>query len=215
VENQLNNPCGFTNRDQTITAYLRNELSEKDEVQFEQHYMGCEDCRLELRIRKQMFQVSDEIPIATESYEQQPNESNVSWYRGFGWAAAILLMGAIGIMQFFATPTAVDYTAQMEPNTFMEQLTQQKWRSISIDKVSPANGDTLTEALEFNWEFPGNQPVQFELFSNEPNMIFSKKIEKSSFLLNPTEQNLLPGRYYWKLIYSESPVYIGSFVYLP
>lgn len=98
------------------------------------------------------------------------------------------------------------------PFPLYEQLCSQAFRSISNGRYSPANGDTLHGHGTFSWT--GGSPSQqfdFSLYGNKGQKIERATVAGDHYVLT---QELLPGRYYWKLAQDGELLFAGKFFVL-
>jgi anti-sigma factor RsiW len=99
--------CGYTGRDETIVAYLYNEIDPAERRLFQQHLLTCTTCRDEVAafktVQKQLARWDPPLPASISNREINPQstirnpQSRSSWWRAVpAWAqvaAALLFFG--------------------------------------------------------------------------------------------------------------------------
>ena len=98
--------CGYTDRDETIVAYLYNDIDPAERRVFQQHLLTCTTCRDEIAafktVQKQLARWDPPLPASISNRELNPQSANRNpqsspWWREIpAWvqvAAALLFLG--------------------------------------------------------------------------------------------------------------------------
>lgn len=90
----------------------------------------------------------------------------------------------------------------------MEDLVQTGFRSISVDVITPLNGDVVTVPIRFQWKSAGEK-LTLKILTNRERTVMSQAVTGDEYTV---QKKLAPGLYYWKLETKKELVYTGKFL---
>ena len=100
--------CKLENREDLVSQYLMNELSDEESLKFEEHYFKCENCFKELKSAEDALNIiAEEGSAAFEKIKTQSAKSNLSFIPsfsfpvkiGFTFAALVVFFGLYFILK--------------------------------------------------------------------------------------------------------------------
>lgn len=97
---------------------------------------------------------------------------------------------------------------RVNPN--LESMIGTRYRSVSVQVLSPRDNTTLTvgDDIAFEWKLTTPGPVTFKVLDNRNREACRYEVRDGRFTLN---ERLGPGLYYWKLEDHQDLLYIGKF----
>ncbi len=100
------------------------------------------------------------------------------------------------------------FAMNFEPSPNLEDLVQTQFRSISIEVISPVNGDIVQTPVTFRWK-RYEKRVTIKILSNKELTLVSSTLSGDSFT---SPKKFAPGLYYWKLETTEELLFVGKFL---
>lgn len=102
------------------------------------------------------------------------------------------------------TPLLAD-NFDISPN--LEDLVETEFRSVSIDVITPANGDVVQTPVRFAWK-NSDGAMTLKVLTNKELTVIKTTVSGNSYTVN---KKLAPGLYYWKLETKKELAYVGKF----
>jgi hypothetical protein len=94
----------------------------------------------------------------------------------------------------------------ISPN--LENLVNVHSRSLSIQVLSPLNGEIIKERILFRWKVDTDDRLTLKILSNKETILQAISVRGSRYIL---VQKFPPGLYYWKLESKDELLYLGKF----
>jgi hypothetical protein len=95
----------------------------------------------------------------------------------------------------------------VSPN--LENLVNAHSRSLSIQVLSPLNGENFTERILFQWKADEDDRITLKILSNKEKTLRTISVRGSRYAFS---QKIPPGLYYWKLESKDELLYLGKFI---
>jgi hypothetical protein len=99
--------CNLENREELISKYLMNELSDEESLKFEGHYFACKNCFDELKILEQSLNLVEKEGNAAFEVKEQKSKGNIFSFLpalsksakiGFAFASLILFFVLFSVL---------------------------------------------------------------------------------------------------------------------
>ncbi len=94
----------------------------------------------------------------------------------------------------------------VSPN--LENLVNVHSRSLSIQVLSPLNGENVKERILFQWKADADDRLTLKILSNKEKTLQTISVRGSRYVFL---QKIPPGLYYWKLEDKDELLYLGKF----
>lgn len=208
-------PCNFSHRDQTLEAYIRNELNEPEKSGFEKHLFSCASCRKDLQVWDAVTGLVKSEGQALINRDPGFIQKGLRWFKpkhhGWIWAGSGLAGAAAAVALFMLIGIPNDSVDQEEPFApYLEERVGQVHRSAALTILSPQPGEIVDPPPRFQWQNPLNESLTLVLLDAHGNEITSKTVGsgETQVLLQNT---FSPGVYYWKLESANELIYVGKF----
>ena len=107
-----------------------------------------------------------------------------------------------------STKTATElYAANFTTSPNLDDLVRTKFRSSSVEVLSPQIGDIVHAPITFRWK-PYEKTLKIRILSNKEITLLTSITQKNIF---KTAKVFEPGLYYWKLEDNDELIYTGKF----
>ena len=207
--------CHFPHRDQTLEAFISDNLEEPEKSVFEEHLFSCESCRQELLMWDAMAGLVKKEGRALIKKDPGVVQTGLRWFKpkkhrwlwaGGGLAGAA---AAVALLMLFGIPN--DSADRGEPFApYLEERVGQVHRSAALTILSPQPGAIIDPPPRFRWQKPLKQALTLVLLDAHGNEITSKTVD-SGATQAVLQNTLSPGVYYWKLQSADELIYVGKF----
>gem|GEM_PF-591796 len=107
---------------------------------------------------------------------------------------------AVSGQEFFAENFTVS------PN--LENLVNAHSRSLSVEVLSPLNGENFKERILFQWKADADDRLTLKILSNNEKTLQTISVRGSRYVFS---QKIPPGLYYWKLEDNDELLHLGKF----
>jgi len=134
--------CNLENREDLISKYLMNELSDEESIRFEEHYFSCEDCFNELKMSEQALKI-----IALEGNKlvsekgKKSNRNIFSFLPSFSLTAKIGFSFAVLILLFVLysvfSNNSVEIKNEQKVISQEKEKSEQKIDSLKTESEKP------------------------------------------------------------------------------
>lgn len=194
--------CNLKNREDFISKYLMNELSDEESIKFEEHYFGCEACFNELKAAEQaLIIVAKEGSKAFESVKEKKTKNIFSFFSQFSTTAkygiAFAVLALLFILYFALKTETAPPPDENQIVTETKTEPEQKVDSLKTQPEKPAESDKNLIAELSGPEF--NPSPYYEEWINENLRSGSILIEKVISPKNNDKYSNQPVLFKWQM----------------